>query len=140
MDHRAAPRRARIYGHTTRWTMHLQTTRKEGVRTISPAKYPAKASDAMHAVSTRTTVYDDRTASDMMMKNTTAAAMASSHSSLPPGVALERGRLFDEIYPAVEHIHARIGSGQTPQTPPGEEADPAAMRDGKAPQHGIDAA
>ena len=63
-----------------------------------------------------------------------AAAAEAEHpfgsSSSPPvgGAALERWRLHEEIFPSVEHIHSRIGSGQTPQTPPGEEADPCALR------------
>ena len=53
------------------------------------------------------------------------AAPDAADAALPAGVAIERRRLHELIYPAVEHIHARIGTSQTPQTPPGEDSDPA---------------
>ena len=57
-----------------------------------------------------------------------AAALSEEASLLPPGLLAERRWLHEAVFPAVEHIHARIGSSQTPQTPPGEAADPNALR------------
>ena len=53
---------------------------------------------------------------------------ARREEEVPPGVAAERRWLHGEAYLAVEHVHARIGSGQSAQTPPGEDADWNAVR------------
>ncbi|EOD17914.1 hypothetical protein EMIHUDRAFT_195881 [Emiliania huxleyi CCMP1516] len=56
------------------------------------------------------------------------AEAARREEEVPPGVAAERRWLHGEAYLAVEHVHARIGSGQSAQTPPGEDADWNAVR------------
>ena len=56
------------------------------------------------------------------------AAAAEVEAELPPGLLEERRVLHEDVFSAVEHIHSRIGTAQTAQTPPGEAADPNTLR------------